>query len=70
MRADGGKKLSAAPAWADHPPGARKCGKCQQSRGREGADRYRYTLKELPQPQVDFTFGLPNLNPEPSRVST
>jgi len=29
-----------------------------------------YTLKELPQPQVDFTCGLLNLNPEPSRVST
>ena len=27
-------------------------------------------LKELPQPQVDFTLGLLNLNPEPSSVST
>ena len=27
-------------------------------------------LKELPQPQVDFTFGLLNLKPEPSIVST
>ena len=26
-----------------------------------------YTLKELPQPQVDFTFGLLNLKPDPSR---
>jgi hypothetical protein len=30
----------------------------------------RYTLNELPQPQVDFTCGLLNLKPEPSRVST
>src|ERR1700728_1228733 len=29
-----------------------------------------YALKLLPQPQVDFTCGLLNLNPEPSRVST
>lgn len=29
-----------------------------------------YALKELPQPQVDFTFGLLNLKPEPSSVST
>jgi hypothetical protein len=29
-----------------------------------------YALNELPQPQVDFTFGLENLNPEPSSVST
>jgi len=29
----------------------------------------RYTLKELPQPQVLRTFGLLNLNPEPSSVS-
>lgn len=29
-----------------------------------------YALKELPQPQVDFTFGLLNLNPDPSRLST
>ena len=29
-----------------------------------------YALKELPQPQVDFTFGLLNLNPEPSMDST
>ena len=29
-----------------------------------------YTLKELPQPHVLFTFGLLNLNPEPSSVST
>jgi hypothetical protein len=29
-----------------------------------------YALNELPQPQVDFTFGLLNLNPEPSRLST
>lgn len=27
-------------------------------------------LNEEPQPQVDFTFGLLNLNPEPSSVST
>lgn len=27
-------------------------------------------LKELPQPQVDLTFGLLNLKPAPSRVST
>lgn len=30
----------------------------------------RYALNELPQPQVDFTFGLLNLNPEPSMLST
>ena len=29
-----------------------------------------YTWKELPQPQVDFTWGLLNLNPAPSSVST
>ena len=29
-----------------------------------------YTLNELPQPQVLFTFGLLNLNPAPSSVST
>ena len=29
-----------------------------------------YALKELPQPQVDFTLGLLNLNPDPSSVST
>jgi len=28
-----------------------------------------YTLNELPQPQVLFTFGLLNLNPAPSSVS-
>jgi hypothetical protein len=29
-----------------------------------------YTLNELPQPHVLFTFGLLNLNPAPSIVST
>lgn len=29
-----------------------------------------YALNELPQPQVDFTFGFSNLKPEPSSVST
>jgi len=29
-----------------------------------------YTLNELPQPQVLFTFGLLNLKPEPSMDST
>jgi hypothetical protein len=29
-----------------------------------------YALNELPQPQVDFTFGLLNLKPAPSSVST
>ena len=29
-----------------------------------------YALKELPHPHVDFTFGLLNLKPEPSIVST
>ena len=29
-----------------------------------------YTLNELPQPQVDFTCGLLNLKPAPSKVST
>lgn len=29
-----------------------------------------YALKELPQPQVDLTFGLLNLKPAPSSVST
>ncbi len=29
-----------------------------------------YTWNELPQPQVDFTWGLLNLKPEPSSVST
>jgi hypothetical protein len=29
-----------------------------------------YTLNELPQPQVLFTFGFSNLKPAPSRVST
>ena len=33
-------------------------------------DSSAYALKELPQPQVDFTFGLLNLKPEPSSVST
>ena len=28
-----------------------------------------YAWNELPQPQVDFTFGFSNLNPEPSSVS-
>jgi hypothetical protein len=28
-----------------------------------------YTENELPQPHVDFTFGLLNLKPEPSIVS-
>ena len=31
--------------------------------------RRSYTLNELPQPQVLFTFGLLNLKPAPSRVS-
>ena len=30
----------------------------------------RQALKELPQPQVDFTFGLLNLNPAPWSPST
>ena len=30
----------------------------------------RYTLKELPHPQVLFTLGFSNLKPAPSRVST
>ena len=30
----------------------------------------RYTLKLEPQPQVDFTWGLSNLNPAASSVST
>lgn len=34
------------------------------------ADEISYALNELPHPQVDFTFGLLNLNPEPSIVST
>ena len=29
-----------------------------------------YALNELPQPQVDFTFGFSNLKPDPSSVST
>jgi hypothetical protein len=29
-----------------------------------------YTLKDEPQPQVDFTWGFSNLNPAASRVST
>lgn len=29
-----------------------------------------YALNELPQPHVDFTFGLLNLKPEPSIDST
>ena len=29
-----------------------------------------YTLNELPQPQVLFTFGFSNLKPAPSSVST
>ena len=29
-----------------------------------------YALKELPQPHVDLTFGLLNLKPAPSSVST
>ena len=33
-------------------------------------DRRLQALKELPQPQVFLTFGLLNLNPDPSRVST
>ena len=37
---------------------------------RRNPDNPVYTLNELPQPQVLFTFGLLNLNPEPSRVST
>src|SRR5579862_4212702 len=32
--------------------------------------RRAYTLNEDPQPQVLFTFGLSNLKPAPSRVST
>ena len=35
-----------------------------------GKARDSYTLNELPQPQVLFTFGLLNLNPAPSSVST
>lgn len=35
-----------------------------------GLLRHPYALNELPHPQVDFTFGLLNLNPDPSRVST
>jgi len=43
-----------------------------QTRRREGENQKRrvYTWKELPQPQVDFTCGLLNLKPDPSRVST
>ncbi len=33
-------------------------------------ERLAQALKELPQPQVVFTFGLLNLKPEPSMVST
>ncbi len=35
--------------------------------GREGRDQ---AENEEPQPQVLFTFGLPNLKPEPCRPST
>ena len=36
-----------------------------------GADRrWLYAWNELPQPHVDLTWGLLNLNPEPSSVST
>src|SRR5580700_1434918 len=38
--------------------------------GAESPLSFPYTLNELPQPHVDFTCGLLNLNPEPSRVST
>ena len=35
-----------------------------------GASLKAQTLKDDPQPQVDFTFGLLNLNPAPWRPST
>jgi hypothetical protein len=37
---------------------------------RTNQERCRYTLKDEPQPQVDFTWGLSNLNPAASNVST
>jgi len=40
------------------------------SRGRLSYINLRYTLKELPQPQVLFTLGFSNLKPAPSSVST
>ena len=40
------------------------------SMGRRDRGNSAYALNELPQPQVDFTLGLLNLNPEPSSVST
>ena len=40
------------------------------SRFQTNGSVFAYTLNELPQPQVFFTFGLLNLKPAPSRVST
>jgi len=54
------------------PPEA--CRKAATLRGVRGLEiigpPLRYTWKELPQPQVDFTWGLLNLKPAPSSVST
>jgi hypothetical protein len=57
------------------PSSAPKYTKGQKSGCSFGLHGYRtetgiYALNELPQPQVDFTWGLLNLNPEPSSVST
>jgi hypothetical protein len=40
-----------------------------QKAGETPAAQKPYTLNELPHPQVLFTLGLLNLNPEPSMVS-
>ena len=42
----------------------------EESKMTDTAYTTRQTWKELPQPQVDFTCGLLNLNPAPSKDST
>ncbi len=49
-----------------HRPEAPECGARSYSRTNWIGN---YAWNELPQPQVDFTFGLSNLKPEPSSVS-
>jgi len=41
-----------------------------EERPKTRPNREAYTWNELPHPQVDLTWGLLNLNPEPSSVST
>ena len=69
---DDGERLG---DWQDIDLGRRRVGLLRQQAfqvdGFQGGQALkRQALKELPQPQVLFTLGLLNLNPDPSMVST